>query len=114
LQWLQDPSQISEDNLNSVSHEAGIHQKRKNREYLKELATHNENRNITDLYRGMNAIKKGYQPRTNSVKDENCDVLAGSHNILNRWNNYFFQLLNVHRDSDVRQIEKTYRWAVST
>jgi hypothetical protein len=39
------------------------------------------------------------------VKDENGDLLADSHNILNRWNNYFSQLLNVHRVSDVRQIK---------
>jgi hypothetical protein len=39
------------------------------------------------------------------VKDENGDMLAGSHNILNRWKNYFSQLLNVHNVSDVRQIE---------
>jgi hypothetical protein len=30
------------------------------------------------------------------VKDENGDLLADSHNILNRWKNYFSQLLNVH------------------
>jgi hypothetical protein len=39
------------------------------------------------------------------VKAENGDLLAESHNILNRWKNYFFQLLNVHNVSDVRQIE---------
>jgi hypothetical protein len=39
------------------------------------------------------------------VKDEKRDVLADSHNILNRWKNYFSRLLNVHRVSDVRQIE---------
>jgi hypothetical protein len=39
------------------------------------------------------------------VKDENGDLLADSHNILNRWKNYFSQLLNVHRVSYVRQIE---------
>jgi hypothetical protein len=39
------------------------------------------------------------------VKDENCDLLADSHNILDRWKNYFFQLLNVHRVSDVKQID---------
>jgi hypothetical protein len=39
------------------------------------------------------------------VKDEKGDLLADSHNILNRWKNYFSQLLNVHRVSDVRQIE---------
>jgi hypothetical protein len=38
------------------------------------------------------------------VKDENGD-LADTHNILNRWKNYFSQLLNVHRFCDVRQIE---------
>jgi hypothetical protein len=39
------------------------------------------------------------------VKDENGDLLADSHNILNRWRNYFSQLLNVHNVSDDRQIE---------
>jgi hypothetical protein len=39
------------------------------------------------------------------VKDGNDDLLAVSHNILNRWKNYFSQLLNVHYVSDVRQIE---------
>jgi hypothetical protein len=39
------------------------------------------------------------------VKDENGDLLADSHNILNRWRNYFSQLLNVQRVSDVRQME---------
>jgi hypothetical protein len=36
-------------------------------------------------------------------KDENGDLLADSHNILNRWKNYFSQSLNVHRVIDVRQ-----------
>jgi hypothetical protein len=39
------------------------------------------------------------------VKNENGDLLTNSHNILNRWNNYLPQLLNVHNVSDVRQIE---------
>jgi hypothetical protein len=38
------------------------------------------------------------------VKYENGDLLADSHNILNRWKN-FPQLLNVHNASDFRQIE---------
>jgi hypothetical protein len=60
---------------------------------------------LRDLYRGINKFKKGYQPRCNLVKDENGDLLADSHNILNRWKNYFSQLLNVLGVSDVRQIE---------
>jgi hypothetical protein len=51
---------------------------------------------VSDLYRGINELKRGYQPRNNVVKDENGDLLADSHNILNKWKNYFSQLLNVH------------------
>jgi hypothetical protein len=47
-------------------------------------------------------LRGGYQPRNDLVKD---DLLADSHNILNRSKNYFSQLLNVHNVSDVRQIE---------
>jgi hypothetical protein len=39
------------------------------------------------------------------VKGKNGDPFADYHNILNRWKNYFSQLLNVHDVSDVRQIE---------
>jgi hypothetical protein len=36
---------------------------------------------ISDLCRGINEFKKGYQHRTNLVKDENSDLLADSHSI---------------------------------
>jgi hypothetical protein len=39
------------------------------------------------------------------VKHENGDLLADSQNISDRWKNYFSQLPNVHRVSDVREIE---------
>jgi hypothetical protein len=32
-------------------------------------------------------------------------LLPDSHNILNKWKNYFSQLLNIHRVSEVRQME---------
>jgi hypothetical protein len=72
---------------------------------INELATDSKNMNSRDLYRGINELKRGYQPRNNLVKDENGDLLVESHNILSRWKNYFSQLLNVHNVSDVRQIE---------
>jgi hypothetical protein len=62
------------------------------------------NKNIRDLYRGIIEFKKGYQPGTNPKKQKG-DLLEDSHNILNRWKNYFSQLLNVHRVCDVGQIE---------
>jgi hypothetical protein len=39
------------------------------------------------------------------VKDENGNLLADSHNILNRWKNCFSQLLNVYSVSEVKHIE---------
>jgi hypothetical protein len=48
---------------------------------------------------------RGYQPRSNLVKDVNGDLLANSQNTLNRWKSYVSQFLNVHNVSDVRQIE---------
>jgi hypothetical protein len=81
----------------------------KKREYLKnkinELETNSKNKYIRDLYRGINEFKKGYQPRTNMVREENGDLFADSHSILNRWKNYFCQLLYVHGVNDVRQTE---------
>jgi hypothetical protein len=57
------------------------------------------------LYRGINDFKRGYQPRTNVVKNEKGDLVADSHSILARWRNHFSQLLNIHGVNDVRQTE---------
>jgi hypothetical protein len=63
-----------------------------------------KNKNNRDLYRGINEFKRGCQPRNSLVRDENGDLLGDSHNILDGWENYFSQLLNVHNVSYVRQI----------
>jgi hypothetical protein len=39
------------------------------------------------------------------VKDENGDLLADPHNVLNLWKIYFYMLFNVYRVSDIRQNE---------
>jgi hypothetical protein len=97
LQWLQEPTKVNGDNLNNIRCETSRHFRNRKKKYLKdkiyELAANSKNKNIRDLYRGINYFKKGYQPRSNLVKDKD------------RWKNYFSQLLNVHRASDVRQIE---------
>jgi hypothetical protein len=96
LQWLQDPCEINGDNLDNVRCEVSTYFRNKKREYLKdkmnELETNSKNKNIRGLYGGINEFKRVYQPRNNLVKDENGDLLAHSHNILNRWKNYFSQL----------------------
>jgi len=109
LQWLQKLNQTNGHNLNNVRCETSRTFRNEKREYLKEKIheheTNSKNKNIRDLHRGINEFKKSYQTRTNLVKDENGNLLADSHNILNRMKNYFGHLLNVHGANDVRQTE---------
>ena len=70
-----------------------------------ELETNSKIKNVRDLYRDFSDFKKGYQPRTNLVKDEKGDLVADSHNILARWRNHFSQLLNIQGINDVWQTE---------
>jgi hypothetical protein len=109
LHWLQDPSEANEGNLSDVRQEASRHFRNKKREYLNDkinvLESNCKNKNIRYLYRGINEFKKRYQPRTNLVKDKRGNLVADPHKILNRWKNYFCQLLNVHGAGGVRQTE---------
>jgi hypothetical protein len=45
---------------------------------INEGALKSKNKNIRNLYRGINKFNK----------DENVELLADSHNILNRWKKY--------------------------
>jgi len=109
MQWIHDPSQSNVDNLNDVRRDASRHFRNIKKAYQKakieELETSSKIKNIRDLYRGINDFKKGYQPRTNIVKDDKGDLVADSQSILARWRNYFSQLLNVHGVNDDRQTE---------
>jgi hypothetical protein len=58
LKWLLDPGQTNGNNLNNITCEARRHFRNKKMEYLEdkinELATNCNNKNIRDLYRGIN------------------------------------------------------------
>ena len=88
MQALQDSNQSNVDNLNNVRHEASRHFRNKKQENLKakfdELEIYSKIKNIGDLYRGIIDFMKGYQPRTNRVKDEKGDLVTYSHSILAR------------------------------
>jgi hypothetical protein len=81
----KDPSERNGDNTNNIRREASSYFRNKKRECLKDKIN-----DLADLYRGINGFKRGYQPRNNLMNDENSDLLADSHNILNRWKNYYF------------------------
>ena len=85
LQWVHDPSKSNVDNLNNIRCEATKHFRNKKKGYLKakieDLETNSRVKNIRDLHRGISDFKKGYQPRTNTVKDEKGDLVADSYSI---------------------------------
>jgi hypothetical protein len=63
LQWLQYTIEINGDNLNNIRLETNRHFRNKMEQYLKDkidvLATNTKNKNIRDLYRGINDYKWG-------------------------------------------------------
>jgi hypothetical protein len=77
MRWIQNPSQIMVDNMNNLRCDASRHFRDEKKAYLKakieELETNSKMKNIRVLYRGISDFKKGYQPRTNIVKDEKGD-----------------------------------------
>jgi hypothetical protein len=70
---------------------------------INELETNNKNKNIRDFYRGINEFKKGYQPRINIIKHDNGNLLVDPLSVLNRWTNFFNQVLNVHEVHNISQ-----------
>jgi hypothetical protein len=64
--------------LNNLRCDDRRHFRNRKREDLKdrinELATNSKNKNIRDLYKGINKFMRGYQPRNDLLKDENGDL----------------------------------------
>jgi hypothetical protein len=106
---LQNPSQINGDSLQNLRRETNRIFREKKMKYMKdkinELGTNNKDKNIRDLYRGINEFKKGYQTEMHIIKDENGNLLADPQSVLNRRKNFFNQVLNVHGVHDVRQMD---------
>jgi hypothetical protein len=50
---------------------------------INELAMNSKNKDM------RNEFKANHQTRSNPMKDENGDLLADSHSILNMWKKYF-------------------------
>jgi hypothetical protein len=109
MQCLRDLNHSTVDNLNHVRLEAIRDFRDKRKEYLKtksdELKTNSKIKTILSLYMGISDFNKGYQTRTNIIKDEEGDLVTDCHSILARWKNNFSPLLNVHGVNDVRQTE---------
>ncbi|XP_033231545.1 craniofacial development protein 2-like, partial [Belonocnema kinseyi] len=73
--------------------------RRKKREWEKNeilaIENHKKQNNTREMYRGINSIRKGFQSRTDVIRDENGNLVADATEGLNLWKNYFDKLLNV-------------------
>jgi hypothetical protein len=62
------PSEVNDDYLSNVRHEASMHFRNKKREYMEhkinELESNSMDKNIRDLCSGITEFKKCYEPRT--------------------------------------------------
>ena len=62
MHWIQDPSRSNVDNLNNVRRGASRHFRNKKKAYLKakieEFETNTKIKNIRDLYRGINDLRR--------------------------------------------------------
>jgi hypothetical protein len=56
---------------------------------IHDIETNSNTKNIRNLYMGISDFKKGYQSRTNTVKDEKGDLVTDSYSILARWRYHF-------------------------
>jgi hypothetical protein len=87
---------------------------KRKREYLKdkikERGTNSRNKNKGDLCRGINEFKRTYQLRTGLIKDENGDLLAYSHSILNRINYFvtYYAIQNEIQTDELSVTEPSY------
>jgi hypothetical protein len=69
FQWFQNPSKANGENMNNIRCES--------------FRTF-RNENIRDLYGAIREFKNGYHSNSNTGNEKNGDILAASHNILNR------------------------------
>jgi hypothetical protein len=76
VQCLQNSNQSNVDSLNNVRREDNRHFRGKKnlKAKIDELEIKSKVKNIRDFHKGFSDFKKGYQPRTNIVNDEQGDL----------------------------------------
>jgi hypothetical protein len=66
---------------------------------LKENEKNSKNKNIREIYKGINECKKGYRPRAYVIKKHDGTIVADTPSILSRWEQFFSNLLNVNQST---------------
>ena len=63
---------------------------------VNKLEENSKNKNIREMYKGINEFKKGYHPRAYVIKKDDGTIIADTSSILSRWEQFFSNLLNVN------------------
>jgi hypothetical protein len=61
------------------------------------LKENSKNKNIREMYKGIIEFKKGRQPRAYVIKKHDGIIVADTTSILNRWEQFFNNLLKVNQ-----------------
>ena len=61
---------------------------------IREIDENEKTNNIRDLYKGVNSLRKGYQPKLGMIRNERGELQADPKKILDVWKSYFDTVKN--------------------
>jgi hypothetical protein len=79
---------------------------------VNKLQGNTKNKNILEIYKGINEFKMGYQSRAYVIKND-CTIMADTTSILSRWKKFYSNLLHVNQGinlegSEIYTVEPTH------
>ena len=57
------------------------------------------------MYKGINELKKGYLPWAYVIKKDDGTIVADTNSILSRWEQFYSNLLNINRSTNLEGSE---------
>ena len=72
---------------------------------VNKLEKNGKRQNVREMYKVINEFKKGYQPHIYVIKKDDFTIVADKSSILNRWKQFYKNLLNVHQSSFLERSE---------
>lgn len=87
------------------------------RKWIMDLEKEYNDQEVRKFYKRVQEMKKGFQPRTVFCRDKEGNFIGGEEQVLDRWAEYFSELLNVttgREDLDENETEGDQPWQNSS
>ena len=88
LLWRQNPNGQTAEDISNVRRDTCKTFRKNKGDYMKakvnKLEENSKNKNIREMYKGINEFKKGYQPRANVINKHDGTIVADTTSILSR------------------------------